>query len=184
MRAARACILGVLCARCRSSRCVFRQTASPSRATAGEEPSCQGLPASYSWGPAFALLIAASSGSHIRAQQAAAAPDFSSNLTNWTGIGGGEWIPVPGSPRPTTQDPRYKYVPNNTGAQPTYRIGDVTNPNLKQWAKDVMKKDNDEVLAGKVAYTPRSSCRLAGVPGFMVLGGGQLETSCSRRRRC
>jgi len=125
-------------------------------------------------GAAFALLIAASSGSQIRAQQPAAAPDFSSNLTNWTGIGGGEWIPVAGSPRPTTQDPRYNYVPNNTGAQPTYRIGDISNPNLKQWAKDVMKKDNDEVLAGKVAYTPRSSCRLAGVPGFMVLGGGQL----------
>jgi len=125
-------------------------------------------------GAAFALLIAALSGSHIRAQQASVPPDFSSNLTNWTGIGGGEWIPVPGGPRPVTQDPRYKYVPNNTGAQPTYRIGDVSNPNLKQWAKDVMKKDNDEVLAGKVAFSPRSSCRLAGVPGFMVMGGGQL----------
>ena len=124
-------------------------------------------------GAAFAVLIAVS-GSDISAQQAQAVPDFSSNQVNWTGIGGGEWIPVPGSPRPTTQDPRYRYVPNNTGEQPTYRIGDISNPNLKQWAKDAMKKDNDEVLAGKVAYTPRSSCRLAGVPGFMVLGGGQL----------
>jgi len=123
---------------------------------------------------AFVVLIAVLSGSDISAQQAQAVPDFSSNLVNWTGIGGGEWIPVPGLPRPTTQDPRYRYVPNNTGEQPTYRIGDVSNPNLKQWAKDAMKKDNDEVLAGKVAYTPRSSCRLAGVPGFMVLGGGQL----------
>ena len=76
---------------------------------------------------------------------------------------------MPGSPRPVTQDPRYRYVPNNTGEQPTYRIGDISNPNLKQWAKDVMKKDNDEVLAGKVAYTPRSSCALAGVPGFAVM---------------
>ena len=113
------------------------------------------------------------SGSDISAQQAAP-PDFSSNQTNWNGLGGGEFIPVPGSPRPTTQDPRYKYVPNNTGAQPTYRIGDISNPNLKQWAKDVMKKDNDEVLAGKIAYTPRSSCRMAGVPGFVVMGGGPL----------
>jgi hypothetical protein len=125
-------------------------------------------------GAALALLIAAVPGSDIAAQNTSAPPDFSSNETQWTGLGGGEWIPVPGSPRPVTQDPRYRYVPNNTNEQPTYRIGDISNPNLKQWAKDVMKKDNDEVLAGKVAYTPRSSCRMAGVPGFMVMGGGQL----------
>jgi hypothetical protein len=34
-----------------------------------------------------------------------------------------------------TQDPRYKYTPNGQGAQPTFRISDITNPNLKQWAK-------------------------------------------------
>jgi len=125
-------------------------------------------------GAAFALLIAAAPLAHTAAQQTSSPPDFSSKQTHWTGIGGGEWIPVPGGPRPVTQDPRYRYVPNNTGEQPTYRIGDISNPNLKQWAKDAMKKDNDEVLAGKVAFTPRSSCRLAGVPGFMIMGGGQL----------
>jgi hypothetical protein len=31
-----------------------------------------------------------------------------------------------------------------------------------------MKKDNDEVLAGKIGYTARSSCRPAGVPTFMT----------------
>jgi hypothetical protein len=30
------------------------------------------------------------SASHIRAQPASAPPDFSSNQTNWSGIGGGE----------------------------------------------------------------------------------------------
>src|SRR5206468_5922013 len=62
-----------------------------------------------------------------------------------------------------------------TRQQPTQRIGDISNPNLKQWAKDVMKKDNDEVLAGKFAFTARSSCRPAGVPGFDVLLGGALS---------
>ena len=33
-----------------------------------------------------------------------------------------------------------------------------------------MKKDNDEVLAGKIAYTARSSCHPAGVPGFDLFG--------------
>jgi hypothetical protein len=67
-------------------------------------------------------------------------------------------------------DPTHPYVPNGTGAQPTYRIADLTNPNLKPWVKERMKKDNDEVLAGKIAFTPRSSCRPAGVPGFMSYG--------------
>src|SRR5260370_38150448 len=34
-----------------------------------------------------------------------------------------------------------------------------------------MKKDNDEILAGKVAFTPSSSCMPAGVPGFIALAG-------------
>jgi hypothetical protein len=67
-------------------------------------------------------------------------------------------------------DPAHPYVPNGTGAQPTYRIAHLTNPNLKPWVKERMKKDNDEVLAGKIAFTPRSSCRPAGVPGFMSYG--------------
>jgi hypothetical protein len=33
-----------------------------------------------------------------------------------------------------------------------------------------MKKDNDEVLAGKIAFTARSSCLPAGVPGFDLFG--------------
>jgi len=37
-----------------------------------------------------------------------------------------------------------------------------------------MKKDNDEVLAGKIAFTPRSSCMPAGVPGFMTYLGGPV----------
>jgi hypothetical protein len=36
-----------------------------------------------------------------------------------------------------------------------------------------MKKDNDEVIAGKIAFTPSQSCVPAGVPGFMALGGNQ-----------
>src|SRR5260370_41255873 len=31
-----------------------------------------------------------------------------------------------------------------------------------------MKKDNDEVLAGKIAFTARSSCMPAGVPAFVT----------------
>jgi hypothetical protein len=51
---------------------------------------------------------------------------------------------LPGSPPPVDQDSRVRYVPNNTpGEQPTYRYADANNPNLTQWAKDQLKKDNE-----------------------------------------
>jgi hypothetical protein len=124
-------------------------------------------------GAAF-FLLAAVAGARAAAQQNSAPPDFTiSSETAWNGVGGGELNPMPGSPKPVTQDPRYHYTPNGPG-QASYRIADLSNPNLKQWAKDIMKKDNDEVLAGKIGYTPRSSCKPAGVPGFMAMGGGSL----------
>ena len=106
--------------------------------------------------------------------QQAPSPVFSvSSDTAWAGIGGGELLPVEGSPKPVTQDPRYHYQPNGPG-QASFRISDTTNPNLKDWARELMKKDNAEVLAGKIAYTPRSSCKPGGVPGFIAMGGGAL----------
>jgi hypothetical protein len=56
----------------------------------------------------------------------------------------------------------------HSGAQPTFRVADLSNPNLKPWAREVMKRENEKVLAGKIGYTARSSCRPAGVPGFMM----------------
>lgn len=102
---------------------------------------------------------------------ASAPPVFSpTRETAWVGIGTGAFASIEGWPSPVGQDPAHRYVPNGTpNAQPTHRISDINNPNLKQWAKDVMKRDNDEVLAGKFAFTARSSCMAAGVPGFLVL---------------
>ncbi len=99
-----------------------------------------------------------------QAMAASAPPVFSPSAeTAWVGIGIGAFAPVPGSPAPVGQDPAHRYVPNDTpGAQPTHRISDISNPNLKQWAKDVMKKDNDEVLAGQVRL--HGACRPASQP--------------------
>ena len=108
------------------------------------------------------------------AQEKAAPPDFSrSSLVGWIGVGGGGpgFAVVPGRLPPVASDPAHPFVPNGTAKQPTFRIADLTNPNLKPWVKEHMKKDNDEVLAGKLAFTPRSSCLPAGVPGFMAYGG-------------
>jgi hypothetical protein len=121
-------------------------------------------------GSVLAGLISAVPSAQIGAQSASP-PDFSANgWLNENTFHGGEMLPVAGSPPLFHQDPAHPFVPNNAGAQPTYRIADLSNPNVKQWAKDIMKKDNDEVLAGKIAYTARSSCKPAGVPGFDLFG--------------
>src|SRR5262249_25433734 len=97
----------------------------------------------------------------VAAQHNPSAPDFSSNQVGW--VTTGEIMGVPGGPPILRQDPSHAYVPNNIGRQPTYRIADLTNPNLKPWIRERMKKDNDEGLAGKIAFTARSSCMPAGV---------------------
>jgi hypothetical protein len=102
---------------------------------------------------------------------AAEPPDFSSGATAWQTGNGGDYVAVPGSASPMRQDPAHPFVGNGQGKQATYRIGDLSNANLKQWAKDVMRKDNDEVLGGKIAYTPASSCKPAGVPAINLQGG-------------
>ena len=99
-------------------------------------------------------------------------PIFSPDRTiGWIGMG--EFRPVPGHAAPVRDDPKHPFVPNGGGKQATYRISDLTNPNLKPWVKEVMTRDNEEVLAGKIAYTPSQSCMPAGVPGFLELGGNQ-----------
>jgi hypothetical protein len=93
------------------------------------------------------------------------AADLQSNNIGWVAMNQ-DLAPVPGEIPPSTSDKAHPFVPNGRGAQPTFRIGDISNPNLKPWAAAQMKKDNEEVLAGKIAFTARSSCMPAGVPGF------------------
>jgi hypothetical protein len=68
--------------------------------------------------------------------------------------------------------PGYPYVPNNgrdfAGSNPTYRIADLTNPILLPWVVEQMKRDNDEVLAGKVPFMARERCYPGGVPEFDI----------------
>jgi hypothetical protein len=116
-------------------------------------------------------LVWAAAGPKLAAEPGGARPDFSSNDAAWV-FDNADYVAIPGEPSPTRNDPAHHYVTNAefraTGAQPTYRIADLSNPNLKPWAKERMKKANDEVLSGKIGYTPRSSCMPAGVPVFMT----------------
>jgi len=97
-------------------------------------------------------------------------PDFSSAQFGW--LADTEFLPPPSGPGPVTFDRAHPYVRNNTSGQPTFRIADTSNPILQPWVAARMNKDNREVLAGKFAFTARSTCWPAGVPGFLVFGCG------------
>jgi hypothetical protein len=94
-------------------------------------------------------------------------PDFSANNAAWVAVGT-EWTPLPGSPPPVTQDAAHRYVPNNRGEQPTFRIADINNPNLTQFAKDALKKANEDVFAGKPMWSRSARCWATGVPAFLL----------------
>jgi hypothetical protein len=117
-----------------------------------------------------ALLCAGAMLAPAPAAETAAVPVFTPD----SGIGwvpdrptGDDFLPPANGPGPIMSIKDRPYVPNGQG-QPTYRIADLTNPILKPWAIDQMKKANDEVIAGKVPYITRERCWPAGVPGFTV----------------
>jgi hypothetical protein len=120
---------------------------------------------------AFTALIWTASNPRLAAEQGASIPDFSSHDAAWV-FGLGEYIAIPGEPSPTRNDPAHPYVSNNEfrarGAQPTYRIADLNNPNIKPWAKEIMKRENDKALSGGMPYSARASCMPSGVPAFIM----------------
>src|SRR5205085_8177339 len=81
-------------------------------------------------------------------------------------------IPPASGAGPVQQDPAHPYVPNDefrvTGRQPTQQLADIDNPILQPWARDVVRKRNELVLAGKAVPSPHASCWPVGVPGFLL----------------
>ena len=73
--------------------------------------------------------------------------------------------PPEGGPGPVTFDKAHPYVPPGRPV-PTYRVADLSNPILQDWVKPAMKKANDDVIAGGVAYRAHERCWPAGVPTF------------------
>ena len=103
-------------------------------------------------------------------------PNFSADPTiGWiaSGMGfGNDFVQPPSGPGPVTNDPAHPYVTNAaaaaSGKQPTFRVADLTSPILQPWVKARMKTANDDVLAGKVAFTADARCYPAGVPSFLL----------------
>ena len=95
----------------------------------------------------FGVLATAA---QTQTQTNAAPPDLSPHFDiGWYHMG--DMAAVPGLPGPVHDDPAHPYISNAIarGGQSNYPIADLSDPNLTHWAKDIMKKDNDEVLAGR-----------------------------------
>jgi len=110
------------------------------------------------------------------ATQGAAIPNFGPTPTTaWTTNRPtmDDFLPPASGAGPVLSDPAHPYVPNGNGRQPTYRIADLTNPILKPWVIEKMKKANDDVMAGKVPYIARERCWPAGVPALNIYTRGQ-----------
>jgi hypothetical protein len=125
-------------------------------------------------GSVLAAVLAVASVTPAMAQLQSAPPDFSSGNAGWLTFNV-DFSVVPGSTSPLRSDPAHPRVSNaealRTGKQPTYFVVDLANAGiLKPWVVERMKKDNDEVLAGKIAFTPHSFCMPAGVPGYHLYG--------------
>src|SRR6195256_5919935 len=103
-------------------------------------------------------------------------PDFAStNGIGWIASGSGfgtDFVQPPSGPGPVPNDPAHPYITNvaatASGKQPTFRVADLTNPILQPWAVERMRKTNQDVLAGKVAFTADARCFPSGVPSFLL----------------
>ena len=124
----------------------------------------------------FGLVCACGATAAFAAAQTAQGPvpDFSTGYFPW--VTKGDYLPPPSGHGPLTVDKAKAVtvrIPNNNGdvVESQLRVADLNNPNLKPWVVDNLRKVNDEVLAGKLRYSARASCRPGGIPDFLVYAG-------------
>ncbi len=117
-----------------------------------------------------AAILAITASATAQPQPGKTIPNFQSAEFGW--LADTEFLPPASGPGPVTFDRAHPYIRNNTSGQPTFRIADTANPILQPWVAERMNRDNREVMAGKFAFTARSSCWPAGVPAFLVFGCG------------
>ena len=107
-------------------------------------------------------------------------PDFSSDSRiGWiAGVPDGvspvgqDFLQPPSGPGPVTFDKAHPYVDSaisrRTGAQPTLRVADVSNPILQPWVREELRKVNQRALTAMIMFTPKERCWPIGVPGFLL----------------
>ncbi len=118
------------------------------------------------------ICIAALGGDPVKGADTGPIPKFApNNVTAWlpSRLAGDDFLPPASGPGPVVSAPGHPYSPNQgTAGQSSFRVADLNNPILQSWAKEQMKKANDEVLAGKIPFTARERCWPGGVPDFDI----------------
>jgi len=113
-------------------------------------------------------------------QEGTAVPDFSPNSrTGWiAGVPDGvspvgqDFLQPPSGPGPVTFDKTHPYLDTAAArrakAQPTLRVADLSNPILRPWVREELRKVNERALTAIVMFTPKERCWPIGVPGFLL----------------
>jgi hypothetical protein len=85
---------------------------------------------------------------------------------------GQDFLPPVAGPGPVTNDKAYPFVDDGKARrdnlQPTFRVADLSNPILQPATREALKKQNERVMAGKAAFTPKERCWPIGVPGWLL----------------
>jgi hypothetical protein len=108
--------------------------------------------------------------SALAADERSSVPNFGPDSTTaWVPDrpAGDEFLAPPSGPGPVVSEKDHPYGPNGQG-QSTFRVADLSNPILKPWAIEQMKRANDDVLAGKIPFTARERCWPGGVPDIDI----------------
>src|SRR5258708_28735882 len=115
------------------------------------------------------------------------APDFAPDASIGWYAYNRIFIPPASGAGPVQQDRAHPYVSNDefrvTGKQPTAQLADLDSPILQPWARDVVRKRNERVLAGKAAYAPHASCWPVGVPGLLLRAKPEAVNTGQARRQ-
>jgi hypothetical protein len=104
-------------------------------------------------------------------QSAASIPDFSGT---WSNQSLNALEPPLSGPGPVRNRSRLRTGPQAGVGDGRQLIGDYTNPILKPWAAEVLKKYGEISLTGKGFPTPRNQCWPEGVPFVFINRGMQM----------
>ena len=115
------------------------------------------------------LLAGAASAVWAQNAKTNAIPDFYQDGIGWV-TRSNDFFPPKSGLGPVMSDPDHPYVMESSPGRPqTFRVADLSHPALMPWVRAALKRQNDEVLAGKPLYTVANSCRPAGVPNMLLV---------------
>jgi hypothetical protein len=105
--------------------------------------------------------------------QVGSPPDFAPHANAGWFAFSRTFIPPVSGPGPVQPHPAYPHVSNDeyrlTGRQPTIAMGDPDSPILQPWAREVVRKRNEYILAGNPPLSRHASCWPMGIPAFLLM---------------